>query len=198
MVDEGLDLTLAEQEEALTPILQQLVVVRRAASDRDSSLKFSIFVEKVLYSTHLLLGVSPWATYWGPIGNPPSDLSSQILSFALEQVPKGILHPVDRKEGRVYLFVDLGLRLVLCMSVCISSAHTEHSEWQHLHEYEEQLAFLLQGSVWEEWKNRPETEKNGLLPLLSQTAPGLENLDLTMCPAGMDFSSLCRQSPVSS
>jgi hypothetical protein len=88
----------------------------------------------------------------------------------LEQVPKGILHSVDRKEGRVYLFVDLGPRLVFCMSVCISSAHTEHSERQHLHEYEEKLAFLLQGSVWEEWKNRPETEKNGLLPLLSQTA----------------------------
>ncbi|OQE89807.1 hypothetical protein PENNAL_c0013G08374 [Penicillium nalgiovense] len=55
-----------------------VVVRRRAVSDRDSSLKFSIFVEKVLYFTHLVLEVPPWAAYLGPIGNPPSDLSSQV------------------------------------------------------------------------------------------------------------------------
>lgn len=80
------------------------------------------------------------------------------------------------------------------LSVRISSAHTQDSERQRLREDAEEVAFLLQESVaWEEKKNRPEGEKNRLLPLLAQAAPSIKSLDLTMRLAGMRNSSLCWQ-----
>ncbi|CAG8412651.1 unnamed protein product [Penicillium salamii] len=77
------------------------------------------------------------------------------------------------------------------LSIRISSAHTQDNERQLLREDEEKSTLLLRDSgIWEEMKNRLETENNRLLPLLAQAAPAIKSLNLTMRAPGITLPKL--------